>query len=110
MSKELQALNEIREKYIYTNDNGLYRRLTIIEDALKEYEKIKDIRITARFDLDQVNKEHKALEFIKEKNVCIHDLKKSKTLKEYNGCREWEEELTQEEYKLLKEVLYEKEI
>ena len=53
----------------------------------------------------QNQENEKRLKTIRDKNVCIHDLKKSKTLEEYNGCREWEEELTQQEYDLLKEVL-----
>jgi len=73
-----------------------------IEEALKDYETLQD-----DFNklYERTYKEHKALEIIKKKNVCIHDLKKLETLKEYNGCREWEEELTQEEYEILKEVL-----
>lgn len=64
MSKELDALERIRSHNYHEHNKK--ECLDIIETALKEHELMKDIRITARFDLAQVNKEHKALEIIKE--------------------------------------------
>ena len=75
--------------------------LEIVEDLRHRYSGLENWQ--KRFDM--LETPLKALEIIEKKNVCIHDLKKSKTLNEYNGCREWEEQLTQEEFDLLKEVL-----
>ena len=74
MSEELsplKALKNIRTLFIGSPIN-LSQQLNIIETALKEHELMKQIRITARFDLAQVNKEHKALEIIKE--LILEDL------------------------------------
>ena len=58
---------------------------------------------------DIIEKELKALEIIKNKNVLL-SLIKYNNLDGYNACCvKYEETLTQEEYNLLKEVLYEKE-
>ena len=43
MNKELEALKEIKEKY--KDDNGLQRRLSVIETAIKEYELMKQVKI-----------------------------------------------------------------
>ena len=51
-----------------------------------------------------IEKELKALEIIKCKNVNIRYLQEC-TFKHYNGLVEYEEELTQEEYELLKKEL-----
>lgn len=116
MTKELEAFEELKRQVgnmPYTSyDNGLGNRTTflikdsaifpIIENALKEHELMKDIRITARFDLAQVNKEHKALEIIKKKEVNVEIFNSCPNLYEYNN---WATQLTQEEYDLLKEVL-----
>ena len=81
MSKELEAFKRIKDiTYDRVNLYGIeeYRKaLDTIENALKEYELMKEIRITALFDLAQVNKEHKALEIIKklpqeEKQVLLN--------------------------------------
>ncbi len=131
MSKELEALNEIKEKY--KNDNGLLRRLNVIETALKKLEvydmveklpmpkvevlddnKISyvghNIVITDKEQFDKDQKKLKALEIIKEKKVEFSFLYKSDTVEEYNSWL-WAiidhkvYTLVQEEYELLKEVL-----
>lgn len=104
MSKELEALESIK-RTIQQLDYGFiskedYDDFALIETSLKELELLKSNQIFI-----ERAKKLRALETIKNKNVCVHDLKKSETLEEYNGCREWEEELTQEEFNLLKEVL-----
>ncbi len=116
MSKQLtplKALERIKNApTIYVGcASDVYTRYSheckIIETALKEYELMKEIRITARFDLAQVNKEHKALEIIKEKKVDADEI--------YHKDYEWylldhknDDKsliLTKEEFDLLKEVL-----
>jgi len=102
------------------NDNYFYKHIISkicdymgldikpFEDLVKtENEMINYIYENECFRVDVATNKNKlkAFEIIKEKNVCIHDFKKSKTLEEYNGCREWGEQLTQEEFDLLKEVL-----
>ena len=92
--------------------------IKIVTNALKEHELMKEIRITARFDLAQVNKEHKALEIIKEN--CEFDFLERKindmpTRYEIHIRPKNKEQLlftcfaifveTKEEYDLLKEVL-----
>ena len=109
MNKGLEALNTLRnglvdERVVCITCKTFDKCLNIIESELKDYEKKTKLAKEYK-DVNNVAKRLKAFEIINKKNVCIHDLKKSKTLKEYNGCREWKEELTQEEYDLLKEVL-----
>ena len=109
----LEALKEL----VYEQENikgsdveeHLYH---IIENALKEHELMKEIRITARFDLAQVNKEHKALEIIKEKKIDValfdtimKDKNQTDKLQSYNFWQFDKYKLTQEEFDLLKEVL-----
>ena len=56
-------------------------------------------------DFNQVRKELKALEIIKEKTVDIWLIQNKKTLKQYNSMVDESRQLTQEEFNLLKEVL-----
>lgn len=119
MSKGLEELKRLAYENAccrcqYYTDNKCTNKDTCvwleIETKLKDYEELEEKLgfdpTIFKQDFETLMKEHKALEIIKKKNVCIHDLKKSETLKEYNSCREWgDEELTQKEYKLLKEVL-----
>lgn len=58
-----------------------------------------------RKDLVNIEKELKALEIIKEKEPDISFLLFNLELKHYNSCVWKNQELTQEEYDLLKEVL-----
>ena len=55
--------------------------------------------------LVKTEKEHSALEIIKEKNVNIYQIKYMETLDDYNSVRGEEDRLTEEEFNLLKEVL-----
>ena len=56
-------------------------------------------------DVKTVAKELKALEIIKEKEPDISFLYRAKDLNHYNSCVWKEQELTQEKYDLLKEIL-----
>ena len=108
------------------------KELDIIETALKRYSTIEQHLIKRGFDnledfikqLDEYveisEKEHKelmilksqscqnklkALEIVKEKNVSICWLKDCKDRAEYNDLADKQEQLAQEEFDLLKEVL-----
>ena len=78
-----QALNNIRFNYFESKRN---------EDANVEH-----------FWFDTIEKELKALEIIKNKNVDVNSLRFSHELDWYNRYNHYL--LTQEEYDLLKEVL-----
>ena len=56
-------------------------------------------------DIELIEKELKALEIIKKKQVQINRLNRSHSAKQYNLYLPKEMHLTQEEYDLLKEVL-----
>lgn len=104
----LEALKNIKNLFIGSSINPT-QQFEIIETELKENKTLKklykmELKNTSYYN-NLALKYKKALEIIANKNVCIHDLKKSKTLEEYNGCREWEEQLTQAEYEPLKEAL-----
>ena len=85
MSKELEAWKRVRESA--ENADG-------------------DAAVYEIGDCDIVEKELKALEIIKEKEVNVYDFKEYESKYEYNKhTKEEFQELTQEEYDLLKEVL-----
>ena len=67
-------------------------------DKANDYETIKQALL-------KVEKEHKALEIIKEKLVDVFKLYNCKTIEEYNQAQYRDCMLTQEEFNLLKEVL-----
>ena len=99
--------------------NELNNAQSIIENELKDYEKMKAIKGTTTLDsaLEQtlinscpnVAKKLKAFEIIKIKNISMECLKraiKREGLEWYNSlCLYPLERLNQEEYDLLKEVL-----
>lgn len=88
MSKELEALEEIRRRLI--NDDWL------CEDNTGVYEK----------EYANIEKAIKALEIIKNKKVNIDILKQVDNVELYNKCIHYlDRQLTQEEFDLLKEVL-----
>lgn len=106
----LQAFEELFGGVMFSSKDIDFDKLyAIVETALKENGTLKKCYKNELKNVSYYNnlalKYKKALEIIANKNVCIHDLKKSKTLEEYNGCREWEEQLTQAEYEPLKEML-----
>lgn len=96
------------------------KRKDIIETALKDYENLKEEnklliisyykiveeRNKLQYTLDELEeKELKALEIIKEKNVLILTLKNVESVGIYNDCLGVSEKLTQEQFDLLREVL-----
>lgn len=122
MSKSLEALERLKNTLLaegYWQD--VLQDVAIIEKELKEYEEMKRIKGTTTFDkaiedtlinaCPNVAKELKALEIIKNKKVNIISLLSSIEWcnpSHYNdsvGCPIGGE-LTQEEYDLLKEVLW----
>lgn len=129
MNKELEALERIGKLEV----NGLrvkptkaivsdYNDYFIIETALKYHETLKReyefLRECFNELLNDYNKEHKALEIIKNKKVQVaylhsmwDDFETTFNNNDedvrwlYNEGREADEQLTQEEYDLLKEAL-----
>ena len=103
MSKELEALqriviflkaNHVMSKCGYEND------VKIIENAIKQKDKYKEAMYV-------FEKDARALEIIREKEVDVGWLKRAKDLEQYNngvGIGGFSA-LSQEEYELLKEVL-----
>ncbi len=86
----------------------------LLEPILTKYEDDLSDKITSNYfalkeALLKAQKEHKALDIIKEKNVDLRTLKACFKvecgLQEYNKHQYKENELTEEEFKLLKEVL-----
>lgn len=84
--------------------------------GLEAFERIKNITYDRtdlygieeyRKSLDTIEKSLKALEIIKEKRVNIHLLILSDSLEKYNFNLLPYRKLTQEEYDLLKEILWE---
>jgi hypothetical protein len=124
MSKELEALKEVRE-YLYGDVYaGVEKRLNTIETALEDYELLKERTKLDSFEcllrleeilprgkelLVPVAKQLKALEIIKEKGL-FWSIEWQPFEKE-NDYRAWDNELyeskklTKEEYNTLKEVL-----
>ncbi len=93
MSKGLEALAYLMER----------------QDNLEKYGSSGKFSISKlRLCLETIEKELKALEIIKKKQVDIHNLLESKTYEQYNGLALWlgyKGNLTKEEFELLKEVL-----
>ena len=82
----------------------------LLEPVLAEYEDDLSDKITANYfalkqSLLKAEKEHKALEIIKDKWVNMAVLTHSKTVEEYNNNAYTAYNLTNEEFNLLKEVL-----
>ena len=137
MNKGLEALKDLQEHGYQRTMVEFFERLEIIEKELKEYKQheeiLNDYGLTlANFreaclllamlkgegrTIHNIDKQLKALEIIKEKNVDIVGIKKL-SLEDYNKGVELGDKykpekmkeypykkLTQEEYDLLKEVL-----
>lgn len=121
MSKGLEALERVEKQAILT---GRYTQdLDTIEKELKDYQEVSiKYKLAIEFidniadefgehDLDEladkIVKVKKVLEIIKNKNVNTFGIKHSKDIHEYNltFASNGKEQLTQDEYELLKEVL-----
>ena len=113
MSKELsplEALEKIRKEIAYYS---LYKKhLDTIETALKDYEELKKLKLLPYPKVNDeeyrrsVIKRLQALEIIKDKEVNVFIFLHSGDLETYNDMVEDNRKLTQEEYNLLKEVLF----
>ena len=120
MSKELKALKRIKKMYEYfvKENRDLEPKLMIcekedfkiIENALKENERLKTSYL--RNLLNEESKEYiykklVALEIIVNKEVNVGDFVRCKSVEDYNDycCYNEKEQLTQEEFDLLQEVL-----
>ena len=109
MSKGLEAFNRIKSyfnpKQLLTKEKTL-SDLNTIEKELREYEGAKNHIEALHKERVENSLKLKALEIIKEKEVNVYDFKEYESKYEYNKHTEEEfQELTQEEYDLLKEVL-----
>lgn len=115
MSKELEALNDLRNKccdYLSLSmDRQVCDSFKLIEAALKEKENIEKTinelfsengKVITTID---IKKQLKAIEIIKDKEVNVFIFLHSGDLETYNDMVEENRKLTQEEYDLLKEVL-----
>lgn len=118
MSKELNALNKIAGitnydggKNLKALGNSHKKEFSLLETALKDYE----MEHTLRIRLENINyelvrekqkneKELKALEIIKEKEVNVKCIMSGWSLGKYNSYQA-HISLTQEEFDLLKEAL-----
>ena len=115
MTKELEALERIIETFYDKNTEDI----EVVKTALKDYEMERTLRVrleNINYELvrekQENNKKLKALEIIKEKKINVGyllvmiELFGDKALNEYNkSAHKKTEELTQEEFNLLKEWL-----
>ena len=89
-----------------TSDKPYRKCANTVGSVLGRYHPHGDAAVYEIGDCDIVEKELKALEIIKEKEVNVYDFKEYESKYEYNKhTKEEFQELTQEEYDLLKEVL-----
>ena len=99
MSRELEALEEIQNHKIKLDINIKYDNG---DETQYRFETIRDM-FPKQFAI--IETALKALEIIKEKGLDILEFRHAFSLYEYNACKNIGcEELTQEEYDLLKEV------
>lgn len=114
MSKELEALVELQSikeanpSEAFECLDKLAKQIELDEDT--DYWEIRNAHKTVEQSLLKAEKEHKALEIIKEKECDIrwfkYCIKVNSEVETYNnGLPEYYEKLTQEEFNLLKEVL-----
>lgn len=102
MSKELEALERIKKWFPFKTNELEYQDICIIETALKRLEQAENCVFTSKED---VKKEHKAFEILKEKKVNLEYLKCCETYEQYKTICSYWNEITQEEFNLLKEKL-----
>ena len=114
MNKEmtpLQALEKIKQARYFVDfeldakvSEDYKKELDIIETALKDYK--RRLALAKEYkDTDNVAKRLLALEIIKDKRVDVQALFYSSNYDDYNKHYVHYEDLTQDEYDLLKEVL-----
>ena len=100
MSKGLEAFEILKQDIGKCYED----EMLIVETALKRLEQLEEEKQS--FDR-VIEKKLKALEIIRKKRVNIGDFVRCKNIEDYNEycCYNEKEQLTQEEYDLLKEVL-----
>jgi len=104
MTKELEALQDLSKLvFIY----GGVEQYRIIENALKDYEFLKEEKLvlSACRDLPNLKKKLRVLDIIKEKRVNIEYIKCCDTYEQYKIICSYWNEITEEEFNLLKDVL-----
>jgi len=99
--EDLNYLKENKRRHWLDGDKS-NECLDNIENALKQLQDIQENYCVCE---KEAIKKLLALEIIKKKNVSIYWLKGCKDRAEYNDLADKQEQLTQEEYNLLKEVL-----
>lgn len=121
MMTSKEALYKILDKYeTYHNIECCEEYFDLIEQDLERLEKLEEENKKLRTEiksvsseteeqfkkfLDKKNQKHKkVIEILKDKTIIIFALKLSKDLSDYNRMTSFEN-LTQEEYDLLKEVI-----
>ena len=115
MSKGLEALNELKYKGFYYSKDSIdistfvQMRLDIIETELKRLEELEKGFKTLEKKIvrykKHIDKDNEILRIIKEKMVNLEYLKCCETYEQYKTICSYWNEITQEEYDLLREVL-----
>ena len=113
MSKGLEAFYEIKNKLIKVEGNTTYGSITdlanlnIIEKELKRLDKIDNEPIVPihinRYN--ELSDKKDVLEIIKEKRVNVEALFYSSSCEDYNKHYTHYEDLTPEEYNIVKEIM-----
>lgn len=101
IAKELDRLEQIDN----ANPSEALECLEKLELLTCDFEWYKDNINTIKQALIKSQEQEKVLKIIKKKNVMIYALKVSKTVDDYNDLVSTDEQLTQEEFDLIKEVL-----
>lgn len=103
-----QALQRL-EAIDNANPSEALEKLDKVNNYLNDVYDYKEIKAERRKDIDSIKQalikaqeQEKVLEIIKKKNVMVFLLKVSKSIDEYNFHTSEKDELTQEEFELLK--------
>ena len=119
MSKELEIIKELRCLVYSCQDSGFITNaekhflplLDRLETELKDYEELKKLKLLPYPKVNDeeyrrnVVKSLQALEIIKEKRVNLEYIKCCENYEQYKTICSYWNEITEEEYDLLKEVL-----
>ena len=102
---ELQSIKEANPSEALECLDKLAKQIELDEDT--DYFEIRNAHITVEQALLKDEKEHKALEIIKEKEVNMQVFNQCEDVETYNKVyiKQKDRQLTQEEFSLLKEVL-----
>ena len=102
---ELQSIKEANPSEALECLDKLAKQIELDEDT--DYFEIRNAHITVEQALLNAEKEHKALEIIKEKEVNMQVFNQCEDVETYNKVyiKQKDRQLTQEEFNLLREVL-----